>query len=267
MPGAGAPDGSSTGSSENASGPGDGSTEEAGNDDSLPDLRDEPVSAGGPESPADGTGQATAETTGGSTGESGSAEGQSGQSGSGEGNSGQNGSNAAKTASEGSAGHQAPHGDSAASRTSAEQTLVLDDELERKTREFDAMILEEQAAQRRNARQQASSAGGAGTKSGSGRSAGETGASGAYPMEGGLEDQSGPGDNSTGGGMGGRSDTSGATEIPQNTAKYPPPANIPAGNDDDVVARQLREAAMREPDPELREKLWDEYRKYKGINN
>ena len=48
-------------------------------------------------------------------------------------------------------------------------------------------------------------------------------------------------------------------------AKYPPPGDIPAGNDDDVVARQLREAAMREADPEVREKLWNEYRKYKGI--
>jgi len=32
-----------------------------------------------------------------------------------------------------------------------------------------------------------------------------------------------------------------------------------------VVARQLREAAMREPDPAVRDKLWQEYRKYKGI--
>ena len=51
------------------------------------------------------------------------------------------------------------------------------------------------------------------------------------------------------------------------TAQYPPPADIPDGdNDDDVIARQLREAAMREPDPEIREKLWQEYRKYKGLN-
>ena len=41
------------------------------------------------------------------------------------------------------------------------------------------------------------------------------------------------------------------------------PANIPSGNDDDVVAKQLREAAEKEQDPELREKLWEEYRKYK----
>mgnify|MGYP003666490090 FL=1 len=43
----------------------------------------------------------------------------------------------------------------------------------------------------------------------------------------------------------------------------PVPANIPDGHDDDIVARQIREAAMKEQDPVLREKLWDEYRKYK----
>ena len=41
------------------------------------------------------------------------------------------------------------------------------------------------------------------------------------------------------------------------------PADIPDGRDDDIVARQLREAAMKEMDPELRERLWEEYRKYK----
>ena len=41
------------------------------------------------------------------------------------------------------------------------------------------------------------------------------------------------------------------------------PGDIPDGRDDDIVARQLREAAMKETDPELRERLWDEYRKYK----
>jgi hypothetical protein len=41
------------------------------------------------------------------------------------------------------------------------------------------------------------------------------------------------------------------------------PADVPDGRDDDVVARQIREAAMKETDPELREALWEEYRKYK----
>lgn len=35
------------------------------------------------------------------------------------------------------------------------------------------------------------------------------------------------------------------------------------GTDDDIVARQLREAAEKETDPVLKEKLWQEYRKYK----
>jgi hypothetical protein len=41
------------------------------------------------------------------------------------------------------------------------------------------------------------------------------------------------------------------------------PADVGDGNDDDVVARQLREAAMKEKDPQLQEKLWQEYRDYK----
>lgn len=50
-----------------------------------------------------------------------------------------------------------------------------------------------------------------------------------------------------------------------NVETFPPPEDIPSGRDDDVVARQIREAAMREPDPELREALWEEYRNYTGI--
>lgn len=42
------------------------------------------------------------------------------------------------------------------------------------------------------------------------------------------------------------------------------PDDIPDARDDDIIARQLREAAMNEADPELREKLWEEYRRYKG---
>ena len=66
---------------------------------------------------------------------------------------------------------------------------------------------------------------------------------------------------STGGGMGG----AGGGAPPPDVAKYPAPSDIPSGSGDDVVARQLREAASRETDPAVREKLWDEYRKYKGI--
>jgi hypothetical protein len=37
----------------------------------------------------------------------------------------------------------------------------------------------------------------------------------------------------------------------------------PSGYDDDIVARQIREAAEKETDPELKEKLWKEYEDYK----
>lgn len=50
----------------------------------------------------------------------------------------------------------------------------------------------------------------------------------------------------------------------QHSGQYTPPADLPDGSNDDVVARQIREAAMTESDPELRDKLWDEYRKYKN---
>lgn len=40
------------------------------------------------------------------------------------------------------------------------------------------------------------------------------------------------------------------------------PARPPPRRDEDIVARQLREAAENETDPELREKLWAEYEAY-----
>ena len=43
------------------------------------------------------------------------------------------------------------------------------------------------------------------------------------------------------------------------------PDDVPVAADDDIIARQLREAALAEEDPVLRERLWDEYRKYKGL--
>ena len=43
------------------------------------------------------------------------------------------------------------------------------------------------------------------------------------------------------------------------------PEDIGDGQGDDIVLRQIREAAMKERNPVLRDKLWDEYRKIKGI--
>jgi hypothetical protein len=42
-----------------------------------------------------------------------------------------------------------------------------------------------------------------------------------------------------------------------------PPGTYTPSPDDDIVARQLREAAEKETDPELKAKLWKEYEEYK----
>ena len=43
------------------------------------------------------------------------------------------------------------------------------------------------------------------------------------------------------------------------------PSDIPDLVSEDIVARQLREAALAEDDPVLRERLWEEYRKYNKL--
>lgn len=43
------------------------------------------------------------------------------------------------------------------------------------------------------------------------------------------------------------------------------PDDIPAADNDSVLERQIRDAAINEPDPTVRAKLWAEYRKYKGL--
>ncbi len=43
------------------------------------------------------------------------------------------------------------------------------------------------------------------------------------------------------------------------------PQDIPDANNDDVVAAQIRLAAEIEKDPEKKIRLWNEYRKYKGL--
>ena len=88
-------------------------------------------------------------------------------------------------------------------------------------------------------------AGEAGTESGTGAVAGNR-----NPFEGGQDDGERDPNATRRGGIGER-----------NT--HSPPPGTPDGRDDDIVARQLREAAESETDPELRERLWEEYRAYK----
>ena len=135
--------------------------------------------------------------------------------------------------------------------TSAERVAILDRQLEESTRDFDGIIYDEEQRQREADRART-------TQTSESSAQANTGADEESTFGGSVAST---GSSSVGGGIGG----SRGNAPPTDGAKYPPPGDIPAGNDDDVVARQLREAAMREADPEVREKLWNEYRKYKGI--
>lgn len=106
-------------------------------------------------------------------------------------------------------------------------------------------------------------------KSGSeGRGDGDDATAAAGGQAGGDASAGGP---PTGGDIAGRGDgdgegeqvaTAGGGDSPARNDRVPD--DVGSGEDDDIVARQIREAAERETDPALREKLWEEYRRYKG---
>ena len=84
----------------------------------------------------------------------------------------------------------------------------------------------------------------------------EEGSEGEEQQAGGESTASADGSDSEGGGD--------SPSGPETTRRGGIPEDIEGGSDDDIVARQIREAALKEKDPVLREKLWDEYRKYKN---
>ncbi len=105
----------------------------------------------------------------------------------------------------------------------------------------------------------------AGAESGDG--AGES-AAGSTGQDGESAQQAGAGEQGEASGEGAAGDdqvasAGGVSDAGRQAGKSATPPDIPDGKDDDIVARQLREAAENEQDPELREKLWEEYRKYK----
>ena len=153
--------------------------------------------------------------------------------------------------------------------TSEERRKDLDNELDSSLSEFDALILREQEIleQRREAEAAAGGGGGAGTAEAGGGEAGDEGAEGGDETEaasqargtGGSPDD--PSGEEVGEEEGARPEGSEAETGEVSNGRIPP--DVGDGSDDDIVAGQLREAAMKEEDPELREKLWDEYRAYK----
>ncbi len=139
--------------------------------------------------------------------------------------------------------------DQAAEKTGTEKTAVLDAELRAGMGEFDEMLLQEQERIKAAAPHTSDSSEPGGGQGGGAEEGGATGGTGQQAMDG----ADGSSEQQEGAGPGKQ----------QHTARAGTPPDIPDGSDDDVVARQLREAAEKETDAELKKKLWEEYRKYK----
>ena len=56
-----------------------------------------------------------------------------------------------------------------------------------------------------------------------------------------------------------------ADSQPASAANGKLPEDIPPANNDSVLEAQIRQAAINETDPDTKAKLWNEYRKYKGL--
>jgi hypothetical protein len=139
--------------------------------------------------------------------------------------------------------------------TDAERAERLGKELEESIGGFDGVLSEEQrevASVGRNTEGFGSGGGGSGGGA-AGISLGEQGAGGTGAGSVGVANE--PAQKR-------QSPVAGMTE---EEVRERTPDDIPITVDDDIIARQLREAALAEEDPELRERLWEEYRKYNGI--
>lgn len=151
----------------------------------------------------------------------------------------------------------------AGAQTDDEVVAVLDRRLEATLSEYDEQILEEfeKAQAERQAREQPPVGGQeieAGPEDGTGGDPGQGPEKQAGPL---AKADSKPSSPKTGGSPDNERESRQGS--PGKKSHSVTPTDIPSGDDDDVVARQLREAAQKEPDPVLREKLWEEYRKYK----
>ena len=132
--------------------------------------------------------------------------------------------------------------------TEQEKAQQLDQELNNKFAKFDDLMLGE----RETVAREDNDGGGSGGGYGDGSGLYEDGEQAEDPLQTAMAEESGQ-----------SSEVFGKAERPGDSVSFKPPGDVGSGHDDDIIARQLREAAEKEQDPELRAKLWDEYRKYK----
>lgn len=152
-----------------------------------------------------------------------------------------------------------------ASPTSNEQIDDLDTTLQAALGQFDEMLLSEQEKidQQQSSQPSPSKASSRGDSQRDGHSGKSDlgGESNGEDARAGKQSQAGARSQRSAGGAGSANREVDSGKQEDNRGQLPPE------EDDDIVARQLREAAEKETDPEIKEKLWDEYRKYKeGIN-
>jgi len=153
-------------------------------------------------------------------------------------------------------------------QTSDERQAAIDKKLNDSLGSFDAQLRTEQqrVAQERDQRQAAAAGSAATERSGEGKNGDAAGT--ASPEGADADDK--PAGSGRHGPFSRPRDHSGdlksekAAKKPDDNAGNGATAReIPDGSDDDVVARRLRQAAEQETDPELKEKLWQEYVDYK----
>ncbi len=159
---------------------------------------------------------------------------------------------------------------SGAYETQAQRVAAAERALQESIADYDSELLEESRAAPQ-APADATSSTGIGPRAASGSMSGSAPPGGPLPNASGTN-ASGTARDATASQAAGASaggSGSGGAEAPDARAgdggvdREPPDSSSDREQDDDVVARQLREAAEAETDPELKEKLWEEYRRYK----
>jgi hypothetical protein len=171
----------------------------------------------------------------------------------------------------GGPGAAAAAGANGPGQTSDERRAAIDKQLNDSLGSFDAELRTEQqrVAQERDARRATA----AGSATVDGQGADKSGDSpGTASTEAPQEDADRPGTSGRHPGPGRAKPRDPSGDLKSEKASKKPDDNagngasareIPDGSDDDVVARRLRQAAQQETDPELKEKLWQEYIDYK----
>ncbi|MCK4603794.1 MAG: hypothetical protein KAU41_03735 [Deltaproteobacteria bacterium] len=150
-----------------------------------------------------------------------------------------------------------PNPTAPAAKTMDEQIAALEASLTDSLGDFDEMLLKEQyrIAARQPRQRESGGYGGGGDFSGQGSEGTASTGEGIQDKRAGdgAAQENIPAEGAKGSGGGDQSSAS-TRQAGQDTLAA----------DDDIVARQLREAAEKETDPELKKRLWEEYRKYKA---